>query len=112
MTSNYSPRRILALAAFAAAGLLAVFRADAQLADIADVPLANSSNSVPPNLMYILDDSGSMSWNYMPDQIMRTSGGTTYYHCRKCSNFTVSNVNSGTDVITSARATAERCASR
>lgn len=100
MTSNYSPRRILALAAFAAAGLLAVFRADAQLADIADVPLANSSNSVPPNLMYLLDDSGSMAWNWMPDQIMRTSGGTTYYHCRKCSTRSVSGINSGTEVIT------------
>jgi type IV pilus assembly protein PilY1 len=92
--------RTLALAAIAAMALGAATRADAQLADIADVPLANSSNSVPPNLMYILDDSGSMAWNYMPDQIFRTSGGTTYFHCRKCTTTTISSVNTGTSTIT------------
>ncbi len=61
MKSPLFLRRTLALAAFAAALLGAASSANAQLADIADVPLANSSASVPPNLMYILDDSGSMA---------------------------------------------------
>ena len=54
------------------------------------MPLANSpSTSVLPNLMYVLDDSGSMQWNWMPDQMFRTSGGQVYNHCRKCTTNTV-----------------------
>lgn len=38
--------------------------------DLADKPLANGvSNSVKPNIMFILDDSGSMSWDYLPDSV-------------------------------------------
>lgn len=37
---------------------------------LADVPLANASTvSVLPNIYFILDDSGSMAWNYMPDYV-------------------------------------------
>jgi type IV pilus assembly protein PilY1 len=32
-------------------------------------PLATAGNSVPPNLMFILDDSGSMQQDYTPDYI-------------------------------------------
>ncbi|PPC79547.1 MAG: hypothetical protein CTY38_12930, partial [Methylotenera sp.] len=36
--------------------------------DLATVPLANSPTiTIQPNLLFILDDSGSMSWDYMPD---------------------------------------------
>ncbi len=36
--------------------------------DLATVPLVTSSaSSVAPNLLYILDDSGSMDWDYLPD---------------------------------------------
>jgi type IV pilus assembly protein PilY1 len=36
--------------------------------DLADAPLTTSSNSsVLPNLMFILDNSGSMAWEHMPD---------------------------------------------
>ncbi len=101
MKNRFSLRRILALAAMACAGLMAASPAEAQLADIADVPLANSpSTSVLPNLMYILDDSGSMNWNYMPDHIFRSSGGIMYYHCRRCTRSTINSVNAGTDTIT------------
>lgn len=42
--------------------------------DLATAPLANSSSSVvKPNMMFILDDSGSMNFNYMPDYIGRGS---------------------------------------
>ncbi len=40
----------------------------AQTVDISSTPLANSTASVvKPNLMFILDDSGSMDWDFMPD---------------------------------------------
>jgi type IV pilus assembly protein PilY1 len=36
--------------------------------DIASAPLFTSSNSlVKPNILFILDDSGSMAWDYLPD---------------------------------------------
>src|SRR5262245_66134880 len=93
-----SLRRILAVTAMLAAGLMTATRADAQLADLADVPLANSpSNAVLPNLMYILDDSGSMNFNWMPDQIQRDSATRTYYHCKKCLQRTVSSMSSSAD---------------
>ncbi len=95
---KFSPRLILAVAALAF-GLVST-GASAQVASIADQPLANSpSATVLPNLMYILDDSGSMNWNWMPDQIQRTSVGTIYSHCRKCSSMTVSSVTTGTELI-------------
>lgn len=38
------------------------------LTDISDVPLSSASTStVKPNVMFILDDSGSMAWDYMPN---------------------------------------------
>jgi type IV pilus assembly protein PilY1 len=76
-----------ALLAVAATGLLTARHAGAELADLATVPLANSpSDAVLPNLIYILDDSGSMAWNYMPDAVFRTSGGDTYNNCKKCTS--------------------------
>lgn len=42
---------------------------------IAQVPLAKSSSaSISPNLMFILDNSGSMDWTYLPDYV--DDGGT------------------------------------
>jgi type IV pilus assembly protein PilY1 len=102
MKPLFSMQRILAIAAFAAA-LVSTTGAHAQLADIADVPLANSpSTSVLPNLMYVLDDSGSMNWNYMPDQVLRNSAGRTFYHCKRCVSSTVSSVSNSQERITTA----------
>ena len=48
----------------------ASFCASAATADIANAPLASASSTVvKPNVMFILDDSGSMSWGYLPDSI-------------------------------------------
>ena len=49
--------------------------------DIAQVPLVTSApNAVLPNLMFILDDSGSMASDYLPDwandAVCRSSGAT------------------------------------
>ncbi|MDH5330807.1 MAG: hypothetical protein OEW27_12735, partial [Aquincola sp.] len=50
------------------ATLAIVPAAQAQVTDISPNPLTTSSpNQVKPNLMFILDDSGSMSRDYMPD---------------------------------------------
>ena len=57
--------------------------AQAALTDLSTTPLVNSSNTVvKPNIMYALDDSGSMSWDYVPDYVTSSycktgSGGTT-----------------------------------
>lgn len=40
----------------------------AATADISQVPLA-TTQSAKPNIMFILDDSGSMSWDFMPDDV-------------------------------------------
>lgn len=38
--------------------------------DIANSPMASSGNtSVKPNIMFILDNSGSMGWEYLPDSV-------------------------------------------
>lgn len=39
---------------------------------IPDVPL-QTGNAVPPNIMFILDDSGSMTWSFMPDSVPGTT---------------------------------------
>jgi type IV pilus assembly protein PilY1 len=76
------------LCALALIGLLPAGEAGAELADISPVPLANSpSDAVLPNLMYILDDSGSMAWSYMPDQIV-SGPSDSYRNCKACSSGT------------------------
>ncbi len=55
----------LAIALVAIAG-----QAHAAQTDIAPAPLAQSSTAVvKPNIMFILDDSGSMDRDYMPDSV-------------------------------------------
>jgi len=77
--------RFAAALLMAAAVMLPARQGYAEIADIAQVPLANSpSDAVLPNLMYILDDSGSMAWPYMPDNIWRTSSGDTLNNCKRC----------------------------
>ncbi|HYG32927.1 MAG TPA: PilC/PilY family type IV pilus protein [Methylophilaceae bacterium] len=46
------------------------FSVMADLTDLSDVPLTtDSGSSVRPNMMFILDDSGSMDYSYMPDYV-------------------------------------------
>jgi type IV pilus assembly protein PilY1 len=65
----------------------------AGITDISNVPLATSGGTtILPNLLFDLDDSGSMAWDFMPDYVspqtpgvalnnsvpcMKTSGGST-----------------------------------
>src|SRR5471032_2633828 len=61
--------------------------ARAQLADISNVPLPNvPSASVLPNLMYVLDDSGSMAWDYMPDNVFNLTTGQSLNNCKTASS--------------------------
>lgn len=52
----------------------------AAASDLSSLPLITSAPQVvKPNLMFILDDSGSMAWSYMPDDVEnfgRNSSGT------------------------------------
>ncbi|HEU4709145.1 MAG TPA: pyrrolo-quinoline quinone, partial [Methylophilaceae bacterium] len=50
--------------------------ASAALTDLADTPLStDSGSSVRPNMMFILDNSGSMDFSYMPDYVGYYRGG-------------------------------------
>ncbi|MDH5351243.1 MAG: hypothetical protein OEX78_10540, partial [Betaproteobacteria bacterium] len=52
------------------AGLLgAAWPALAANTDIANEPLTQAASNVRPNIMFILDDSGSMAWDYSPDYV-------------------------------------------
>jgi type IV pilus assembly protein PilY1 len=71
---------------------------------LATAPLANSTNSsVLPNLMFILDTSGSMGWDYLPDWAGESSGngaytsickGTSSYN-QYCNGTTANSVHTG-----------------
>lgn len=63
----------MALALFYAFSV--VLPANADLTDLASVPLANVAGTVAvkPNVMFVLDDSGSMGWDYMPDYVNDSS---------------------------------------
>jgi type IV pilus assembly protein PilY1 len=53
-----------------AIGLCAVPQAVGADVDLATTPMVSGvSKSVPPNVYFILDDSTSMSWDYMPDEV-------------------------------------------
>ncbi len=64
-------------------GLLAAASSYGDVTDLASLPLITSAPQVvKPNLMFILDDSGSMSWTHMPDaaeNFGRNSSGTAKY---------------------------------
>lgn len=63
-------RKAVALATIASMTLGQV--AHAVSTDIADVPMA-VKNQVAPNIFFTLDDSGSMHWEFLPEEEMRFS---------------------------------------
>jgi type IV pilus assembly protein PilY1 len=49
---------------------LSVTAVNAALTDLGNAPLVSATTGdVLPNLMYVLDNSGSMGWDYMPDYV-------------------------------------------
>jgi type IV pilus assembly protein PilY1 len=67
MTTNRLPKKLC----LALVTLVWAAQANAAVTDISSEPLntysAPSSTDVKPNLMFILDNSGSMAWEHMPD---------------------------------------------
>ena len=56
--------------ALPAAALIAACAAQAGTTDISNTPLSSSASaSVLPNLMFVLDDSGSMGFDWLPDVV-------------------------------------------
>lgn len=56
-----------------------ISNARAAVTDLAGAPLITSAaSSVLPNLLFVLDDSGSMDWTYMPDNAGNFSGNYGY----------------------------------
>jgi len=51
-------------------------QSQAEQPDLADVPLF-IGNAVDPNLMFMIDDSGSMAWSFMPDGISGVCNNNT-----------------------------------
>lgn len=66
---NRPPRRPNRTPAGLALALLAAAGAHAQMIDVSQVPLSAALQPVKPNIMFILDDSGSMGLSYMPDDV-------------------------------------------
>lgn len=74
-------RKHLVVAGIALPGIAA----HAALTDIANSPMASSSASaVKPNLMFILDDSGSMAWDYVPDAASNFDSGEYGSRSKHC----------------------------
>jgi type IV pilus assembly protein PilY1 len=74
-----SPLFKLSQATLAVAGVFGVAcPANTANTDIANEPLSQAATGVKPNVMFILDASGSMDWDYSPDYIddVQPSGAT------------------------------------
>src|SRR5487761_2261095 len=70
-----APLARLLLTLLACASLTLALPALAAPVILATSPLATSSNTlVPPNIMFMLDDSGSMDWDYLPDNARNFAG--------------------------------------
>ncbi len=62
-------------AALIAASLALPVQVPAQTVELATSPMATSTTTtVKPNLMFVLDDSGSMDWDYLPSEAENFSG--------------------------------------
>ena len=89
-SSRQYPR--LALAALLAASGNAAQTSYAALTDLATTPLSTSTSgtTVKPNLMFILDASGSMNSDYIPDPVVPTGepgqAPNTSFNCRNDSD--------------------------
>jgi type IV pilus assembly protein PilY1 len=78
--TNFSTRAALCLALACLAG-----PAHAGPTDVSNVPLATSGGrSILPNLLFDLDDSGSMAWTFMPDYVSPNTNGTALANSRPC----------------------------
>ena len=73
---NKTISSIKRLAVYAIVGVLVVEPAFGAVTDISNVPLSSGTTSVTPNVMFILDDSGSMERDFLPDYV-HSDGNTS-----------------------------------
>lgn len=79
---HFKPAACRLLAACLGAALALPAPSQAASVALATSPLATSTTtSIKPNLLFVLDDSGSMTWTYMPDTVnnFRGSSGARKY---------------------------------
>jgi hypothetical protein len=78
----------LALSAMLAMYSVATSSSYAALTDLTATPLGTSTSGtvVKPNILFILDGSGSMNWDFPPDNVnpvtAASNNGDTAYTCR------------------------------
>jgi type IV pilus assembly protein PilY1 len=78
-------RFLLPPAALIAAGLALPLPTLAQTVELATSPMTTSTTTVvKPNMMFVLDDSGSMAWDYMPDTAKDFNGMEYGFHTSQC----------------------------
>ena len=74
MTKTYRLRPNVASLLLSAAATLGVSSAvESGPLTLATEPLGTATSSIKPNIMFLLDDSGSMEREYMPDYVMAPS---------------------------------------
>ena len=74
-TTRWLLARWLLAISVAAVGLTLQLPAEAAGVALATTPMATSTvTTVKPNLMFVLDDSGSMDWDFMPDTASAFAG--------------------------------------
>ena len=73
---NNRPSTIKRLAVYATIACMIAGPAFGAVTDISNVPLSSGTVSVVPNVMFILDDSGSMERRFLPDYVHSDGNGT------------------------------------
>jgi hypothetical protein len=58
--------------------ITAVFSLPADCSDLSSVPLSTIKRAAPPNIMFVLDDSGSMDWEFLTQEWNGLFGGFRY----------------------------------
>ncbi|WP_028101226.1 pilus assembly protein [Pseudoduganella violaceinigra] len=77
--TNVPHSRLRALLASLGLCLIPMQVAHSGPTELADIPMANASTAnILPNIMLDLDNSGSMSWDYMPDHVRYQSDGNGF----------------------------------
>jgi len=83
MSSKRSLARRLVL--YGVLGCMVSHTALAAVTDISSIPLATSGGSnILPNLLFDLDDSGSMQWDFMPDYVSPNTVGSALTQSKPC----------------------------
>ena len=73
-------RKLSKLITFGVSAAFSILTAQSAIAQVnlSQVPLF-LKESVDPNLVFIFDDSGSMGWRFMPDDLSGRAGNNYYY---------------------------------